>query len=78
MFRAAALVAVPAQQGWLAALIFSGLALVRCLLGQKFDSKEVLDAVRIDVIRAHFGDIKALDKVVLRFRRAPLPLTFWV
>ena len=37
-----------------------------------FDYKEVLDKVRIDVIRAHFWDITAigaLDKVVLKFRR---------
>jgi SulP family sulfate permease len=37
-----------------------------------FDYKEVVDAVRIDVSRAHFWDItavSALDKVVLKFRR---------
>src|SRR5690606_26766438 len=37
-----------------------------------FDYKEVIDAVRIDVSRAHFWDItavSALDKVVLKFRR---------
>ncbi len=39
---------------------------------EAFDYKEVLDAVRIDVSRAHFWDItavSALDKVVLKFRR---------
>jgi sulfate permease, SulP family len=37
-----------------------------------FDFKEVLDAVTIDVSRAHFWDISAvaaLDKAVLKFRR---------
>lgn len=39
---------------------------------ESFDYKEVIDAVRIDVSRAHFWDItavSALDKVVLKFRR---------
>ena len=38
-----------------------------------FDCKEALDKVRIDVSHAHFWDItaiSALDKVVLKFRRA--------
>jgi len=37
-----------------------------------FDFKEVVEAVRIDVSRAHFWDVtavSALDKVVLKFRR---------
>jgi SulP family sulfate permease len=37
-----------------------------------FDFREVIDQVRIDVTRAHFWDItavNALDKVVVRFRR---------
>jgi SulP family sulfate permease len=37
-----------------------------------FDYKEVIEAVTIDVSRAHFWDITAvtaLDKVVLKFRR---------
>jgi len=37
-----------------------------------FDFKEVIDKVRIDVSRAHFWDVtavNALDKVVLKFRR---------
>jgi SulP family sulfate permease len=37
-----------------------------------FDFREALDAVRIDVSRAHFWDltaVNALDKVVLKFRR---------
>jgi SulP family sulfate permease len=37
-----------------------------------FDFSEALDAVRIDVSRAHFWDLTAvgaLDKVVLKFRR---------
>jgi SulP family sulfate permease len=37
-----------------------------------FDFKEVLDAVVIDLSRAHFWDITAVgavDKVVLKFRR---------
>jgi SulP family sulfate permease len=37
-----------------------------------FDFKEVIDAVTIDVSRAHFWDISAvaaLDKAVLKFRR---------
>lgn len=37
-----------------------------------FDFREVIDLVRIDVTRAHFWDItavNALDKVVVRFRR---------
>ena len=39
---------------------------------EKFDFKEVLDKVVIDLTRAHFWDISAiaaLDKVVLKFRR---------
>jgi sulfate permease, SulP family len=42
-----------------------------------FDYKEVLDAVRIDVSKAHFWDItavNALDKVVLKFRREGTPV----
>ena len=41
-------------------------------LAQAFDFKERLDCVVIDVSRAHFWDITAvdaLDKVVLRFKR---------
>ena len=37
-----------------------------------FDYKEVIDAVRIDVSRAHFWDVtavSALDKAVIKFRR---------
>ena len=37
-----------------------------------FDYKEVIDAVRIDVSRAHFWDVtavSALDKTVIKFRR---------
>jgi SulP family sulfate permease len=37
-----------------------------------FDFKEVIEKVRIDVSRAHFWDItavNALDKVILKFRR---------
>ena len=37
-----------------------------------FDYKEVIEAVRIDVSRAHFWDItavSALDKAVIKFRR---------
>jgi SulP family sulfate permease len=37
-----------------------------------FDFREALDGVRIDVSRAHFWDltaVNALDKVVLKFRR---------
>ena len=37
-----------------------------------FDFKEVIERVRIDVSRAHFWDItavNALDKVVIKFRR---------
>jgi SulP family sulfate permease len=39
---------------------------------QSFDFQEVIEAVRIDVSRAHFWDItavSALDKVVMKFRR---------
>jgi len=42
-----------------------------------FDCRESLDGVRIDVSRAHFWDITAvgaLDKVVLKFRRAGTPV----
>ncbi len=42
-----------------------------------FDYKEVLDAVQIDVSKAHFWDITAvdaLDKVVLKFRREGTPV----
>ncbi|MDE2268991.1 MAG: SulP family inorganic anion transporter, partial [Betaproteobacteria bacterium] len=38
----------------------------------RFDFKEVIDKVHIDVSRAHFWDItaiSALDKVILKFRR---------
>jgi SulP family sulfate permease len=38
----------------------------------RFDFKEALDRVRIDVSRAHFWDLTAvgaLDKVVIKFRR---------
>jgi SulP family sulfate permease len=37
-----------------------------------FDYKEVIEAVRIDVSRAHFWDVtavSALDKAVVKFRR---------